>query len=253
MIGYLDIPSGISGDMFLGCLVDVGWPIESLRRVVESLKLDACEWSVAARSVMKGSMRATLMEVHAAEGHVHRHLSDIREMIERSDLSDAIKSRSIAVFRRLASAEAKVHGSTPEEIHFHEVGAVDAIIDIVGSAAGLAELGIDKLYASSVPLGPGWAQTQHGQIPLPAPATLELLAAAGALTRPAPGAGEWVTPTGAALLAEFATFQQPAMNLQKIGVGAGRKMPPGPTSPASGSANPSPADRWCNCKPTSTT
>jgi len=223
MIGYLDIPSGISGDMFLGCLVDAGWPIDNLRRVITAMKLHATEWSVEARPVMKGSMRATLLDVQAAEGHFHRHLADIRLMIESSDLSAAIKARAVAVFQRLANAEAKVHGSTPEAIHFHEVGGVDAIIDIVGTAAGLAELGIDKLYASPVPLGAGWAPTQHGQIPLPGPATLELLAGVGAPTRPAPGPGEWVTPTGAALLAEFATFEQPPMSIQKIGIGAGRK------------------------------
>lgn len=223
MIGYLDLPSGISGDMLLGCLVDAGWPVEQLRFTIARLKLPSDEWEIEARSVMKGPMRATLVDVHAHEGHAHRHLADIRKIIEGSDLSDEVKRRAIAVFARLADAEAKVHGTTADKIHFHEVGAVDAIIDIVGVVTGLSELGITKLYASPLPLGPGWTKSQHGQIPLPAPATLELLAAAHAPTRPAPGPGELVTPTGAALVAELATFQQPFLTLEKIGVGAGQK------------------------------
>ena len=209
--------------MFLGCLIDAGWPIERLRQVVAALKLGDNEWSVMARPVMKGPLRATLVEVRSSERHVHRHLADIAQMMQTSELPAEIKTCSMGVFRRLADAEAKVHGVTPGKIHFHEVGAVDAIIDVVGSVAGLAELGIEKLYASSVPLAQGWVQTEHGQLPLPASATLELLAAAGAPTHPAPLPGEWVTPTGAALLAELATFEQPILNLQKIGVGAGSR------------------------------
>lgn len=223
MIGYLDLPSGLSGDMLLGCLVDAGWPVEALRETIGQLDLPVEEWAVSARSVMKGPLRATLVEVRAAEGHHHRHLRHVREIIEAGDLSDTIKRRAIAVFTRLAEAEAKVHGTTVDKIHFHEVGAVDAIIDIVGGVAGLEALGIDGLHASPVPLGSGWAETAHGRIPLPAPATLELLAAAGAPTRPAPGEGEWVTPTGAALLAGLATFSQPAMSVTRNGIGAGQR------------------------------
>jgi uncharacterized protein (TIGR00299 family) protein len=223
MIAYLDLPSGISGDIFLGCLVDCGWPIERLRAVVELLKLPADEWSVEAREVKKKSVRAKLVDVHAKEGHVHRHLKHVREIIHSADLPDAVKTRAIAVFTKLAEAEAKVHGTTIEKVHFHEVGAVDAIIDIVGAAAGIHELGIEKIYASPVPLSGGWGTMAHGQMPLPAPATLELLAAAKAPTRPGPGPGEWVTPTGAAILAEYATFEQPEMRITKVGLGAGQK------------------------------
>ena len=228
MIAYLDIPSGISGDMFLGCLVDAGWSIERLKFTIAQLRLPTEEWSIEARQVMKGPLRATLVDVQAAEGHHHRHLKDIRAIIEASDLPKNVQERALAVFLRLAGAEAKVHGTTVDKIHFHEVGAVDAIIDIVGVCAGLAELNITKLYASPFPLGAGWAQTDHGQIPLPAPATLELLAAAKAPTRPAPGPGEWVTPTGAALVSEFAEFAQPFITLEKIGTGAGQKTTPWP-------------------------
>jgi uncharacterized protein (TIGR00299 family) protein len=223
MIGYLDVPSGISGDIFLGCLVDAGWPVEELRSVVRRLALPTSEWSIEARPVMKGPMRATLVDVQAPEGHHHRHLGDIRRMIDAADLAQAVKDRAIAVFGRLAAAEAKVHGTTADQIHFHEVGAVDALIDIVGSVAGLNALGIEQLYCGPLPLGEGWAKSAHGQIPLPAPATLELLAAAGAPSRPAPGPGELVTPTGAALVAELARFEQPVMELTRIGTGAGQR------------------------------
>lgn len=222
-IAYLDTPSGISGDIFLGCLIDAGWPLERLRAVVEALHLPPGSWRVDAQSVMKGPLRATLADIAVTEGDAHRHLSDIAEIIRAGDLPQVVQERAIAVFTRLAEAEARVHNTTPESIHFHEVGALDAIVDIVGVCAGLHEMGIQRLHASPLPLGHGWAQTQHGRIPLPAPATLELLAAAGAPTLPAPGPGELVTPTGAALLTALADFSQPRMTLRRIGYGAGRK------------------------------
>ncbi|HEX8523356.1 MAG TPA: nickel pincer cofactor biosynthesis protein LarC [Tepidisphaeraceae bacterium] len=223
MIAYLDLPSGLSGDMFLGCLVDCGWPVERLRQTVERLKLPAEEWSIEARDVKKNSIRAKFVDVRAREGHAHRHLKHVVAIIEAADLADVVKQRAIAIFTRLADAEARVHGTTREKIHFHEVGAVDAIIDIVGASAGIHDLGIERIFASPVPLGDGFGHMAHGQIPLPAPATLELLAAVSAPTRPGPGPGEWVTPTGAAILAECATFEQPSMTLTKIGMGAGSK------------------------------
>ncbi len=223
MIAYLDMPSGISGDMFLGCLVDAGWPLSALEETVSRLQLPAGSWRLAQTHVMRGPLTATLLEVDAAEGDHHRHLPDILAIIARADLPAAVKDRASAVFRRLAEAEAAVHGTTVDHIHFHEVGALDAIIDIVGVCAGLHALGVTQLYAGAVPLGEGWANTAHGPIPLPAPATLALLTAANAPTRPAPGRGELVTPTGAALLAELAVFRQPPMRLQRVGLGAGRK------------------------------
>jgi uncharacterized protein (TIGR00299 family) protein len=240
MIGYLDLPSGISGDMFLGCLVDAGWSIEQLRATLEKLKLPAGDWSVEARDVMKGALRAKLVDVKVAEpivqqhrfvlnpsaqghDHPHRNLHDIRKIIIAADLHPSIKDKAIAVFTRLGYAEAKVHGTTIEQIHFHEVGALDAIVDIVGSVAGVHELGIEKLYASPLPAPRGWTMSQHGKIPLPAPATLELLSAASAPTVPGPGEGELVTPTGAALVCELARFQQPSMSLAKVAIGAGQR------------------------------
>ncbi|MFN8439996.1 MAG: nickel pincer cofactor biosynthesis protein LarC [Caldilineaceae bacterium] len=228
MIAYLDMPSGISGDIFLGCLVDAGWPIERLHATVEKMSLPSESWSIRAESVMRGALRATLVHVQVQKGDQHRHLHHIQAIIEAATLPDVVKQRAIAVFTRLAQAEATVHGTTVEQIHFHEVGALDAIIDIVGTCAGLHELGIDKLNASGLPLGEGWTQSAHGRIPLPAPATLMLLSAANAPTRPAPGPGELVTPTGAALVAELATFQQPRMKLKRIGTGTGQKDFPWP-------------------------
>jgi uncharacterized protein (TIGR00299 family) protein len=223
MLAYLDLPSGLSGDMFLACLLDAGWPPASLRRVLEQMELPSHNWSVQTESVMRGPLRAMLVHVQVQEGGQHRHLSDVRRIIEAARLPAPVVRRAVGVFTRLAEAEAAVHGIAVEDVHFHEVGALDAIVDIVGVCAGLHELGVTALFASAVPLGEGWVNSAHGRIPAPAPATLALLARVNAPTRPAPGPGELLTPTGAALLAEFATFQQPHMHLQRIGVGAGQK------------------------------
>jgi uncharacterized protein (TIGR00299 family) protein len=202
--------------------VDAGWEVERLREVIGKLGL-AEQVQVEARDVMKGAVRGKLVSVNAAEQQAHRHLHHIEAIIAKADLPEAVKSNAIGAFTKLAAAEAKVHNSTIQKVHFHEVGALDAIVDIVGTCAGIAALNIERLYASPLPLGDGWVQTQHGKLPLPAPATLELLAAARVPTRPAPGSGEFVTPTGAALVAQLATFSQPAMRLEKIALGAGTK------------------------------
>ncbi|GAP64282.1 hypothetical protein ARMA_2705 [Ardenticatena maritima] len=228
MLAYIDAQAGVSGDMLLGALVDVGWPLDALRTTVERLHLPREKWRVWAESVQRGALRATLVHVETDEEHHHRHLPDIRAMIEAADLPEAVKQGAIGVFTRLAEAEAHVHGIAVEKVHFHEVGALDAIIDIVGVVAGFHALGITQVYASPVPLAHGWANTAHGRIPLPAPATLELLAAVNAPTRPAPGEGELVTPTGAALLAHLARFEQPPMRIQRVGYGAGQKTFPWP-------------------------
>jgi uncharacterized protein (TIGR00299 family) protein len=223
VIAYLDMPSGISGDMFLGCLVDAGWSIDGLRHSIERLGLPDGSWSVDAGSAMRGPLRATFVDVQTRETDGRdRHLSAIRTIIESADLPAEVKGGAIGTFERLAAAEAEVHGTTIEKVHFHEVGALDTIVDIVGVSAGLDALGIDTLYASPVPVGPGWVNTEHGRLPLPAPATLALLAAVNAPTCEAPGPGELVTPTGAALLAHFATFRQPRMSLTKIATGCAR-------------------------------
>jgi len=221
--GHLDLPSGVSGDMLLGCLVDAGWPVEQLVAAVQALHLPAGSWSVHAERVTRGPVAATLVQVSATEGPVHRHLREIEALLAAAELPPPVKQRAGAVFARLAAAEAKVHGVGIEEIHFHEVGAIDAIIDVVGVCAGLDGLGVVALSAGALPLGSGWGSSAHGRLPLPAPATLELLAAAGAPVCPAPGPGELVTPTGAALVCTLAEFGQPPMVLQRVGSGAGQK------------------------------
>ncbi len=228
MIAYLDLPAGLSGDMFLGCLIDAGWPIDALRASIAALKLPPDSWQVRAEEVMRGPLRATLVHVDTQETAQHRHLSDIRELIQHAELPLAVRDDAIAVFTRLAHAEAQVHGEPVEHVHFHEVGALDAIIDIVGAAAGLHGLGIERLYASGAPLGSGWTDSAHGRIPLPAPATLALLTAAQAPTRPSPGPGELITPTGAALLAQLARFESPDLRLMRTGSGAGQRNPAWP-------------------------
>ena len=155
MIAYLDLPSGISGDMFLGCLVDAGWPVAELEATLARLNLPPGSWQVAQTRVMRGPLAATLLEVEAAVGDDHRHLHHIAAILEAADLTPQVKARSLAVFRRLAEAEAAVHGSTVEDVHFHEVGALDAIVDVVGVCAGLEALGITQLYAGGAPLGEG--------------------------------------------------------------------------------------------------
>ena len=218
MIAYLDMPSGISGDIFLGCLVDAGWPLAELRATIERLALPAGSWSVEPEA-----RDARAIGGNAAQGRGGRRRSTSPFAPHRCHSRAAptcpqrVKTRSLAVFRRLAEAEAAVHGSTIEEVHFHEVGALDAIIDVVGVCAGLEALGIEHLYASSAPLGEGWTKSAHGRIPLPAPATLAILAGVGAPTRPAPGPGELVTPTGAALIAELAEFRQPPCASRALG------------------------------------
>lgn len=225
MIGYLDLPSGLSGDMMLGCLVNAGWPIERLSHMLSTLGLAKLGCRVSAQSVMKGPLCAMKVDVQVLPQQVHRKLGDIRQIIEQADLSESVKQRAVGVFVRLAEAEANVHGTTIEEIHFHEVGGLDAIVDIVGSVLGLAELNIETLYSSPPTIGEGWTESMHGPIPLPAPATLELLAAVSAPIRPASAnaTGEFLTPTGAALLAELAIFEQPAMRLRRIATGAGSR------------------------------
>jgi len=130
-IAYLDTPSGISGDIFLACLVDAGWPLASLRQTVEKLDLPKGSWDIQAQSVTQGSIRGTRVQVEAADEVAERHLAEITEILEAAALPDQVTRRARAVFARLAAAEAKIHGTTPDEVHFHEVGALDAIIDIV--------------------------------------------------------------------------------------------------------------------------
>ena len=171
---YFDCFSGISGDMTLGALVDAGVSIDALRS--ELAKLNLSGYAITAEKVLRSGLSATKVYVRLDDKpQPARHLVDIRNIIEASELSGTIKQKSISIFERLAEAEARVHGTTPDKVHFHEVGAVDAIVDIVGSVIGLEMLGITAIAASSINLGSGSIKTAHGILPVPAPATVELL------------------------------------------------------------------------------
>ena len=227
---YCDCFSGISGDMFLGALLDAGLPVEYLSEQFKRLNLPEFQ-GVVTEKVHKGALVASLLnlviheykEEHGHDLGHHRCLGDIRNLIESSDLSKSVRQTSLNVFQKLAEAEAKVHGTSIEEVHFHEVGAVDSILDIVGAAVGLEYFNIQSVFSSPLPLGTGQVNTQHGLLPLPAPATLELIRMAQAPVTASKATVELVTPTGAAILASLATFHQPDMKLEQIGIGAGRR------------------------------
>ena len=227
-IAYLDCFSGVSGDMVLGALVDVGVPLEEMR--AELAKLPLAGYSLEARRVTKGGLAAVQAVVRVQERPTPRALADVTDIIDKSSLPLVDRERGIAVFRRLAEAEAAVHGETVETVHLHDVGAVDAMVDVMGSIAGLRLLGVEALYCSPLPSGEGRVEGRHGTLPLPAPAALELLARAGAPLRATDaGKGELVTPTGAAIVATLASFQRPEMTLERVGYGAGsRELPERP-------------------------
>jgi len=212
--------------MLLGALVDVGLPLEELRACLS--RLDLAGYELVADRVLSHGLTGT--QFHVAEDPAAdvpafpaRHLSDIRRIVEGSTLSDTVKARSMAVIERLGRAEAGIHGVELDAVHFHEIGAVDTIVDVVGFVIGLELLGVERVYASPIPLGSGTIETAHGRLPAPAPATLALLASAGAPTVPHPARTEIVTPTGAALLSQLATFERPPMRVLGVGYGFGQK------------------------------
>jgi uncharacterized protein (TIGR00299 family) protein len=225
-IAYLDCFSGVSGDMLLGALVGAGLDFGALRTAVAGLGLEGYE--LTAEPVLRAGIAATKVTVSlTGPAPPQRRLSDILAIIEGSRLTGPDKEQAAEVFRRLAEAEARVHGVDPEAVHFHEVGAVDAIVDVVGTVAGLRLLGVDTLYCSSLPAGGGFARGAHGVIPVPAPATMELLASVNApISAPAgEERSELVTPTGAAIVTTLAHFERPAMTLRSVGYGAGGRDP----------------------------
>lgn len=218
-IAYFDCFSGASGDMILGALMDAGMPLETLN--AELARLNLSRYDVGLEKVSKKGLAGTRAIVTVQTEHHHRHLSDIRSIIESSDLDGGIKEKAIAVFTRLAEAEAEVHGTTIDDIHFHEVGAMDAIIDIVGAVVGLNVLGIEKLYCSAMNVGGGTVTCAHGTLPVPAPATAALVRG-----KPVYSDGtqkELLTPTGAAILTTLADGfgAMPAMVPEAVGYGAG--------------------------------
>jgi len=221
-IAYFDCFAGISGDMTLGALIGAGADPERLREGLAGLGVGGYRIEVGRR--MTGPIEATDVHVLLDDHHHHHHrrLGNIREMIRGADLSGEVKRTAEGIFTRLAEAEGKVHGHSPEEVHFHEVGALDAIVDIVGAALCLEMLGWPKVVASPMPTFHGYAKGSHGTFPLPAPATAEILR--GIPWRKLDIEGELVTPTGAAIIREIATEfgPLPAMTVEKIGYGAGK-------------------------------
>ncbi len=238
-IAYFDCFSGVAGDMILGALADAGVPLTVLKEAVAALGLPGLE--VEARKVMRGGFAATKVDVLTGEvpggpdpgllhpdpcrhhGHGHRSLPDILETLRQSRLPDPTRERATAIFARLAAAEAAVHGTTPEAVRFHEVGARDAIADVVGAVAGLAALGADRVEASPLNLGGGRTATAHGALPVPAPGTLELLK--GIPCYGSQVEAELTTPTGAAILATVAAAfgPPPLLTVRAVGYGAGTR------------------------------
>jgi uncharacterized protein (TIGR00299 family) protein len=221
---YLDCFAGISGDMFLGALIDLGVTEDTLRTELARLKLPG--YTISTRRVVKQNILATkfdCIEAASIRPHQHRGYTEIAGMITGSGLAENVKRRALSVFKRIGEAEAKIHGLPLEKIHFHEVGAVDSIVDIVGACIALEKLGVEQVQALPPRLGSGFVETAHGKFPVPAPATLELLK--GVTVQSSGEPVELVTPTGAALLVEFCSRfgAMPAMSIEKIGYGAGTR------------------------------
>jgi hypothetical protein len=225
-IAYLDCFSGISGDMLLGALLDAGVDVGALHS--ELAKLNTPGWSLRAEDVRRSGIAATKAHVDLdASGQPHRRLPDVLALLEASSLEEQDRKRAGDIFRLLATAEARVHGIAAEQVDFHEVGALDAIIDVTGAVIGLRLLGIERLYCSPLPAGGGTARSAHGALPVPAPATLELMAMAHAPLAGSTGDRpmEMVTPTGAAIVTALAAFERPPMHVAAVGHGAGGRDP----------------------------
>ncbi len=215
---YLDCFAGISGDMMLGGLIDVGVEVEYLSKTLKQLNVSG--YRIYTEDVKKNGITAKRFIVDVEEeGHPHRSFKDIKGIVETSKLSNKVKETSIGIFSILAEAEGKVHGVKPEDVVFHEVGAVDSIVDIVGVSVALERLDVERVYASSLPLGTGLVKSAHGIIPVPVPATVEILK--GYPVRPSGIEAELTTPTGAAIVAYLSSGEMPPMEIAKVGYGAG--------------------------------
>ena len=219
---YFDCFSGISGDMILGALIDAGLNLDELKDELKKLKIAGFE--INTEKVTRNSISGIKFSVEIQEGHVHRHLNDIIKILKNSSLDEDVKRTSEDIFQRLAEIEAKIHNTTVDKIHFHEVGALDSIVDIIGSVIGVKKLGIERIYSSRIHLGTGFANTQHGKIPVPVPATSELLK-----DIPVYSTGiesELVTPTGAVIISTLSSGfgEMPYMKIENIGYGAGSKV-----------------------------
>ncbi len=219
---YFDCFAGASGDMILGALLDAGVSLESLTAGLAGLPVKG--YTLRSRPAKRGAISGTQAVVEV-EQERRFSPSEIMELVASATLPGTVKEQATLIFERLAAAEGRIHGHQGGEVHFHEVGAVDALVDVVGSVLGLHLLGVDDIYAGPFPSGGGTVESSHGTLPIPAPATLQLIASAGAPVRPTRLGGlpqvEMVTPTGAAILTTLASFQEPALRLERIGYGIG--------------------------------
>ncbi len=216
--------------MVLGALIDTGLPLAALRDGLKALDLTGYE--LLNEQVEQHSIRGTRVTVRLEDATAQpaRSWSDIRSLIETSRLNEHPKQTALSIFSALATAEADVHGTSPEDVHFHEVGAVDSIVDIVGAAIGFDLLGIERLFSGPISLGHGFVNTRHGRLPVPAPATAEVLASGAAPTRVLDVEAELLTPTGAAILTTLAEFRRPVMRTAAVGYGFGRRELPWPNA-----------------------
>jgi len=223
VIGWVDASSGASGDMLLGAMVGAGVPVDVLAGAVAAVAPEAVALSPV--EVKRHGFAATLVEVRVADSSTHRTWRDVRQLLLAASLDDQVRGRALATFERLAVAEGSVHGTTADDVHFHEVGALDAIADVVGVCAGLSHLGLEQLVVSPVAVGSGTVTGAHGVMPVPPPAVAALLR--GVPSYAGPGDRELCTPTGAALLTTAATSYggQPPMIVRTVGVGAGGRDP----------------------------
>lgn len=220
-IAYFDCFHGAAGDMLLASLLDAGLELAALERTLAALPLTG--YRIVHQRVISHHIRGSRIHVCVDEPQPARTWASIRTMLTTSQLPERTRTWALGAFSRLAQAEAFIHNVPEETVHFHEIGAVDSIVDLVGVCAGLELLGIEQVYASALPVGQGWVATQHGYLPVPAPATLAVLAAVNAPVLPGRGIGEVLTPSAAALLAELARFTPPALRIQRVGYGFGQK------------------------------
>lgn len=231
-IAVFDPFSGASGDMILGALVDAGCELREIERAVADLGLDGV--AIVAEPARSAAIPGTRVRVESLDNQPSRDWRSIRAMLESSSLQPPVRQAALAVFTTLAEAEALAHGEAAEQVHFHEVGAVDAIVDIVGACVGLHRLGVERLVSHPVAVGSGWVRSSHGLLPVPAPATANIMARFTMPTRPTPAAhpdpGELLTPTGAAILGTLATWSVPAHAPTRVAYGFGSRELPWPNA-----------------------
>lgn len=225
----IDPFSGASGDMLLGALLDAGLELADLQASLAA-SLDLEGYEITAEPVVRHGLRGTQVRIVVERDQPSRDWAAIRRLLEESALPPRVRARALAVFQRLAEAEAQVHGVPVDRVHFHEVGGIDSIVDIVGFVLGLELLGIESVACGPLPMSRGWVETAHGRLPVPAPATAALLAASRAPTVPLDIEAELVTPTGAALLTTLASFAWPAFRPERVGYGFGTRELPWPNA-----------------------